>query len=93
MMMTSDQKKKEELLNQIDQYGFAMDDILLYLDTHQDDRYAVEYFRCVQKAYKDAVKEYESMFGPLTYDQESEDVWNWISGPWPWEGEQSYVEI
>ena len=33
-----------QLLNMIDQASFAMDDVLLYLDTHPCDRQAFAYY-------------------------------------------------
>ena len=41
-----------------------------------------------QQAYHQAVAEYESQYGPLTFDQaECTGCWQWIASPWPWEME------
>ena len=36
--------EKEALMRQIDQASFAMDDVLLYLDTHPTDQEALNYY-------------------------------------------------
>ena len=37
-------RKKKTLMRQIDQASFAMDDVLLYLDTHPTDQEALNYY-------------------------------------------------
>ena len=64
-------------LSRINEVSFAVDDMLLYLDTHPCDRKALEY--C------DAEK-----FGPLTIDctdQQESATWKWMEQPFPWEKE------
>ncbi|QNM05095.1 spore coat protein CotJB [Qiania dongpingensis] len=77
-----------ELMTQIYQYSFAVDDVLLYLDTHPDDQDALAYYQCMRDARETAVAAYECQFGPLTKDgvKDSADYWTWVNGPWPWEG-------
>ena len=36
-----------KLMKRIDDASFAMDDVILYLDTHPDDRNALNYYRYV----------------------------------------------
>ncbi|MCD8123280.1 MAG: spore coat protein CotJB [Clostridiales bacterium] len=66
--------------------GFALDDALLYLDTHPDDPDAMEYYRYVRQAYENAVHAYEQKYGPLMFGRVADESWSWIAGPWPWEG-------
>ncbi len=75
-----------DLLQKVYETGFAVDDILLYLDTHPTDRQAMEYYRYVRQANKEAVEAYERTYGPLMANQVDAVTWNWIDGPWPWEG-------
>ena len=77
---------RQELLQKVYETGFALDDILLYLDTHPTDPDAMNYYRCMQQANQDAVRAYTQAFGPLQFDQVDEDHWTWIKSPWPWEG-------
>ena len=68
--------------------SFAMDDVILYLDTHPDDRQALEFYRTVTAMRREAVKAYEDAFGPLSIDaNENPQQWDWITRSWPWEGE------
>lgn len=80
---------REDLLNHIDEVSFAAYDTLLYLDTHQEDQAALEYFREMMQKRKEAMAEYGKQFGPLTIDCDSataDDRWQWARQPWPWEG-------
>lgn len=77
-----------ELMTQIYQYSFAVDEAKLYLDTHPDDEEALAYYRTMREARMDSVRAYEQQFGPLTADgvENSADYWTWVNDPWPWEG-------
>lgn len=75
------------LMKQVYQTGFAVDDILLYLDTHPCDSAALAYYQQVQALYQNAVQAYESQYGPLFMtDVDDRNYWTWINEPWPWEG-------
>ena len=77
-----------KLMKRIDDASFAMDDVILYLDTHPDDRNALNYYRYVVALRKEAVKAYEAAFGPLTIeDADDACTWSWLTERWPWEGE------
>ncbi|MDD6211862.1 MAG: spore coat protein CotJB [Clostridiales bacterium] len=79
--------EKQKLLSSIYQYGFAMDDTRLYLDTHPEDCEALAYFREMAERYHDAVRTWEENVGPLNQDwADVSDGWAWICDPWPWEG-------
>lgn len=67
--------------------GFAMDDILLYLDTHPEDQRALAYYEETREAWKQARCAYIANVGPLAYaDVTDTNKWTWIERPWPWEG-------
>lgn len=77
---------KEKLYRTIQMYGFALDEIRIYLDTHPRCRHGLEYYHKYKKLHDEAVSEYIRLFGPLTANQvESEDNWTWVNEPWPWE--------
>ncbi len=79
---------KTDLLKEIQQYNFAAYDMLLYLDTHPDDKKAFELFKSLVKKTKDLVKEYEANFGPLSAKSAAGfDTFRWLESPWPWEKE------
>ena len=62
------QYDKKKLLNYIDAVSFALIDTNLYLDTHPNDKKAMDHFNQYQKARKQALKEYARNFEPLTID-------------------------
>lgn len=78
--------EKRKLLQAVNQYGFALSDITLYLDTHPKDQNALDYYYHMNHMYKKASAEYESKYGPLTqFTGEDEPIWKWVVGKWPWE--------
>ena len=77
---------RNPLLMNVYETGFALDDVLLYLDTHPTDREAMNYYQQVRRLNQDAVRAYEEVHGPLMFDRVNSNNWSWIEGPWPWEG-------
>lgn len=85
--MNCQSNAQEELLQFIYETGFAIDDIVLFLDTHPDDEKALAYYHKYKTLHSEAMKEYAKNYGPLLKTQvTSENCWTWNAGPWPWEG-------
>ena len=80
------QPQSYPLARQVYETGFAIDDILLYLDTHPEDTQAMAYYQSVGQLYPNAIHMYVQAYGPLSITQVTGDIWNWIQNPWPWEG-------
>lgn len=81
------QANQQALLRYIHEVSFAIDDVVLYLDTHPCDQEALNYFREYQTLRTQAVEEYTRCYGPLTRDHvDIKNQWAWVSDPWPWEG-------
>lgn len=81
-------QSKEQLLQTINQASFAVDDILLFLDTHPKNERALKYYCEMVALRKKAMKEYAQNYGPLTIDTADEREscsWDWVMQPWPWE--------
>ena len=79
---------KCELLKKIQSYRFAADDLLLYLDTHPDDKKAFSLFRELVGKAKQLVNEYQREYGPLSAFASAESSsFDWLECPWPWEKE------
>jgi len=77
---------RQQLMNKIQQTGFALYDTNLFLDSHPDCRVALDFFAETQRMYDQFVAEYERNFGPLrAFDTDTTNGWTWIQGPWPWE--------
>lgn len=76
------------LLQKIQSYNFAAYDMLLYLDTHPDDKKAFEMFRELVAKTKSLKVQYEEANGPLSaYSAAENDSFTWLESPWPWEKE------
>ena len=81
--------EQNELLRYINTASFAMDDVVLYLDTHPTDQIALEYYTKCKAIRDQAMKDYTTYFGPLTDDNVNvTNKWTWVENPWPWEMER-----
>ena len=77
---------KDKLFRAIQMYGFAIDEIKLYLDTHPNCRNALDFSHMYNDLRREAEEEYIRLYGPLTANQvKSRDNWTWTHEPWPWE--------
>lgn len=75
-----------KLMRQIQAYAFAVNEAVLYLDTHTEDRAALAYYTKYRNLLKNAVQTYEENYGPITmYGVNAENSWSWFMDPWPWE--------
>lgn len=71
-------------------YDFAIHETKLFLDTHPHDQKALQMLREYRRRRQETVEKYETRFGKLivtTHDAPTENCWNWIDSPWPWERE------
>ena len=75
------------MLRQYAAEQFAAFDVQLYLDTHPNDRSALDLFDKYQKNAQKYKKEFEGMYGPLSSDSAMYGSWRWVEEPWPWERE------
>ena len=65
---------------------FAVNEAVLYLDTHTDDQAALAYYDKYRTLLREAVRKYEDSYGPLTmYEADAGRSWTWVADPWPWE--------
>lgn len=64
--------------------GFAVHELGLYLDTHQDEE-AQEMFLKYNKLYQEGVEKYQRRFGPLQLTDSGTEGFDWVSDPWPWD--------
>lgn len=73
-------------LSELQALAFAVQELALYLDTHRDDREALEIYRSYQKMYEKCKQEYMRKHGPLNHRMVSEaEGYDWLDDPWPWE--------
>ena len=78
----------EELLLEIMELSFAINDLNLYLDLHPEDSKMLKKFNeLVEKSCKYEM-EYVKNYGPLeVIDSNSVEKFEWINNPWPWDNE------
>ena len=75
---------KQEMLMQIRELKFSVNDIALYLDTHPCDRRAIALHNQYSKELRVLSDEYQKKYGPLTIECPCNKC-RWIDLPWPWE--------
>lgn len=76
---------REEMLNEIRCYNFAITELALYLDTHPCDERALRMHKEYCKVYRDITEKYQKVYGPLSIFYPC-NQWRWLEEPWPWEG-------
>lgn len=72
-------------LSELQSVAFALQELALYLDTHRNDKEALELYRTLQKMYEQGRKTYEKECGPLTHMSQLDGEYRWLDDPWPWE--------
>lgn len=77
---------RQSLMKQINEASFAMDEAVLFLDTHPDNFDALRYYRNAVSMRKEALDAYKRQFGPLLVDDVTGNTWDWVTEKWPWEG-------
>ena len=90
MMYRNSCTPREKLLNRINEVSFAVDDILLYLDTHPGCQEALTFYQDCARERQQLMKEYAQWYGPLTIDDALEsdsNTWKWVEQPFPWQME------
>ena len=76
---------REEMMNDIRSYNFAITELGLYLDVHPDDQRAIALHKEYCKCYKDVMEKYQRMYGQLSIVYPGNKS-RWLEEPWPWEG-------
>jgi len=71
---------------QLNEASFAMDDVLLFLDTHPDCAEAMQYYRNATSMRRSAIAAWQRQNGPLFVDEVTGPTWDWVTEKWPWEG-------
>lgn len=86
MGMVNQKEKKVTPMTELQALNFAIQELALYLDTHRDDKEALELYRGYQQMYDRCRNEYSKRHGPMNqlhvYDGEK---YSWLDDPWPWE--------
>lgn len=85
MGMVNEKLKPDTMLSQVQALGFAVQELALYLDTHRDDKEALEVYREYQKMYYNARQQFIQSQGPLNHMSPADGEYRWLYDPWPWE--------
>jgi spore coat protein JB len=66
---------------------FTAVELNLFLDTHPDDKAALNQFNETVRRLSECKAQYEKKYGPLTNFGyvSSQYPWQWVDEPWPWE--------
>ena len=85
MGMVNKEEQPVTPLTELQTLAFAINELALYLDTHREDKEALELYRAYQKLYADGKKIYERDCAPLNHMSEGSGAYKWLDDPWPWE--------
>ena len=86
MGMVNQKEKTITPLSELQALGFAVQELALYLDTHREDREALQVYQEYQKLYEHCRNEYLKKRGPLNHTQDTgSEQYTWLDDPWPWE--------
>lgn len=75
---------RRKMANEIKALEFAITELALYLDTHNNDEKALCLHNRYCKECKELKDKYQKVYGPLTINYPC-NKWRWIEEPWPWE--------
>jgi len=79
---------QQSMLNEIMSLNFAINDLVLFLDTHPNDSAAIRMHSQYSQKQMELTDNYQKLYGPLTVNFSSDyncDNWQWSKEPWPWE--------
>ena len=86
MGMVNQNEKPETPLSELQALGFAVQELALYLDTHREDREALELYQQYQQRYADFLAQNEGVLPPMNHQMPTDgDSYDWLDDPWPWE--------
>ncbi|NLL77374.1 MAG: spore coat associated protein CotJA [Clostridiales bacterium] len=86
-----EQQDREQLMTKINQISFFLDDLTLYLDTHEKDAKALKLYHEKSQECAELKKQFAQKFYPLTklcvlHCEKGETGFCLQDGPMPWEG-------
>ncbi len=86
MGMVNKRAKSDTPKHQMQALHFAINELILYLDTHPDDMEALELLRQYNEMYRHGQEEILRLHGPQTVLQAGQgETFDWLNNPWPWE--------
>ena len=75
----------KNLKKRFQQVEFALTETILYLDAYPDNASALSFYHALLEEREQLISALNSQCGPMThYDNESQNSWDWVNSPWPW---------
>lgn len=68
---------------------FAVQELGLYLTTHQNDQEVLKLYWTYVRMAKEGREAYQKQFGPILQTDITEGSYQWLQDPWPWDAEGS----
>lgn len=85
--------EQAQMMSELMQVKFYLNELALYLDTHPCDRRAITLHNEYAKKLRVMMDNYQMKYGPLTNEFPC-NKWRWLEMPWPWEkGAYNNVEL
>ena len=85
MGMVNTKEKAITPLTELQSMAFAIQELALYLDTHKDDKEALNLYQTYQKLYHEGMMSYTKNCGTLNHRTPTDGPYRWLDDPWPWE--------
>jgi len=78
---------QEQMMRQMQEIGFYLVELNLFLDTHPEDKKALAEYNAYAMQLHDLRRKYLESFGPVLNfgNQPAGEGFDWINSPWPWE--------
>lgn len=86
MGMVNQKELQETPSTNLQALAFAVNELALYLDTHPDDKEALELYRTYQKMLHQGSMEFSQDRMALNHATPvKQNRYTWLDDPWPWE--------
>ena len=84
---------RDELLKSLSELDFIAVDLALFLNTHPENKEAIQAYNQVITAADTVRMKYEDAFGPLCSFRSyagNTNHWAWNDNPWPWQADANF---
>ena len=84
---------RDELLKSLSELDFIAVDLALFLNTHPENKEAIQAYNQVITAADTVRMKYEDTFGPLCSFRSyagNTNHWAWNDNPWPWQADANF---
>ena len=76
---------QQEMMRKLQELGFMLTELNLFLDTHPNNCDAARKQQECQTKADELRREYEEKYGPIGEIAATTSRWAWITDPWPWD--------